>query len=208
MPKIQDQLNLLHEQEFTSLLRDAPSDVVWARVHSCVGPTTRAWLLARLSTFSFRLFFAHLFITLHICFNIPHPIVVYFSKCQCCHTIDDLDIHLLCYPCENEPIATHDMLRDTIVTIASKSGVLSPHTKMSGYCNHQRQFSNPSEHYHCWFNSYKFGAICFNNNACNDSCLSRQNMILHIVNVTTIVKTWKKKLNFWHFKTPLFIYLL
>jgi hypothetical protein len=54
------------------------------------------------------------------------------------------------------------------------------HTKMNGYCHHYRQFLNLSELCHCWSNLNKFDVVCFNdNNACNNSCRSRQGTILH-----------------------------
>jgi hypothetical protein len=36
--------------------------------------------------------------------------------------MDDLGIHLLCCSCENEHIIAHDTFRNTVVTIALKSG--------------------------------------------------------------------------------------
>jgi hypothetical protein len=39
-------MDQLHKHEFTSLLVDVPSDVVRARLHSCVGLASRAWLLS------------------------------------------------------------------------------------------------------------------------------------------------------------------
>jgi predicted PurR-regulated permease PerM len=36
--------------------------------------------------------------------------------------MDDLGVHLLRCPCKNERIIAHDMLQNTIVAIASKSG--------------------------------------------------------------------------------------
>jgi hypothetical protein len=58
-----------------------------------------------------------------------------------------------------------------------------PHRKTNGYCHHQRQILNPNRRCHCQSNSYRFGVACFNNdNACNNSCCSRQGMILHRVN--------------------------
>ncbi len=65
----------------------------------------------------------------------------------------------------------------------TKRGFLAfplPHMKMNGYCHHQKQFSYPCRCFHCQFNSYRFGATCFDNdNACNDSCRSKQGPILH-----------------------------
>jgi len=45
---------------------------VWACLHSCVGSTTRAWLLVCPNTPSFRLSSTHFFTTLHIRFSIYH----------------------------------------------------------------------------------------------------------------------------------------
>jgi hypothetical protein len=58
------------------------------------------------------------------------------------------------------------------------------HTKMNGYCHHQIQFLNSSEHYHCQSDSYKFGVVCFDDdNTCNDNCRSKQGTILHIMSI-------------------------
>ncbi len=51
-----------------------------------------------------------------------YPTVAHFSRCECGHTINELGIHLLCCLYGSEHITTHDTLRDTIVTITSKSG--------------------------------------------------------------------------------------
>jgi hypothetical protein len=48
--------------------------------------------------------------------------VVHLSWCECDHTIDDFDTHLLWCPCGSECTTTHDTLQDTIVIIALKSG--------------------------------------------------------------------------------------
>jgi hypothetical protein len=54
---------------------------------------------------------------------------------------------------------------------------------MSGYCHHQRQFSNPCGCNHYWSNSSRLGVTCFDDdNTCNDSCHSRQSIILHKTN--------------------------
>jgi hypothetical protein len=49
--------------------------------------------------------------------------IVHLSQCQCGHTIDDLGIDLWRCPCESEHIVAHDMLQNTITTIALESGV-------------------------------------------------------------------------------------
>jgi hypothetical protein len=102
-------MDQLHEQKFTSLLTDDPSNVMRTCLRSCVGPTTRAWLLTCPNTFSFHLSSTHFLKTLHICVNIPHPIVLHFSQCQRGHTINNLGIHLLHCLCRNEHNVTHDM---------------------------------------------------------------------------------------------------
>jgi hypothetical protein len=56
------------------------------------------------------------------CFDLPHPIVEYFSCYQCGHIIDDLGIHFLKCLCGNECIVTQDNLWDTIVTVALENG--------------------------------------------------------------------------------------
>jgi hypothetical protein len=122
-PQMQSSLmDQLHEHEFISLVIDVFLDFVRARLHSCAGPTTGAWLLACLSTPSLCLSSTHFLTTLCICLNISHLIAPHLSQCQCCHTINDLGIHLLCCSCENDCTTTHDTLQNTIATIASKSG--------------------------------------------------------------------------------------
>ncbi len=65
-----------------------------------------------------------------------------------------------------------------------------PHMKTSGYCHHQRQLLNLGKHCHYWFNSYGFGATCFNNgSACNDICHSKQRMIRNCWTLANIVIT-------------------
>lgn len=72
-------MDQLHEHEFTSLLIDVPLDVMWAHLHSCASPTSRAWLLACFNTFSFCLSFVHFFIALHVRLGISHPTILHFS---------------------------------------------------------------------------------------------------------------------------------
>jgi hypothetical protein len=48
--------------------------------------------------------------------------VAHLSSCQCGHIINDLGIHLLHCPCENEHIAAHDTLRNTIAVIVLENG--------------------------------------------------------------------------------------
>jgi hypothetical protein len=94
---------------------------VRAHLHFYVGPTSGAWLLVHPNTLSFRWSSTHFLITLCIRFDIPHPIVPYFSWFQCGHTIDDLGIHLLHCMCENGRITTHDILQDTVAIITLES---------------------------------------------------------------------------------------
>lgn len=55
-----------------------------------------------------------------------------------------------------------------------------PYIKMNGYCHHQIRASNLSKCCYYQFDSYKFGAMSFNDNsACSNSCCSKQNTILH-----------------------------
>jgi hypothetical protein len=74
-------MDQLHEQEFTPLLAGPPLNVVRTHLHYYVGLTIGAWLLARFSTPSFRLSFAHFLIALHIHLNILHPIILHISRC-------------------------------------------------------------------------------------------------------------------------------
>ncbi len=109
-------------KKFTFLLVDVHSDVMQTHFCSCVGLVVRVWLLVHLSTLSFSFSFVHVLTTLHILLSIPHPIIAHLSQCQCGHTINDLGIDLLHCPCGNESIVAHDMLWNTITTIALKSG--------------------------------------------------------------------------------------
>ncbi len=95
---------------------------MWARFHSYVGLVTWVWLLTHFNTLSFCLSSPHFFITFRIHLNITHPTILHLSRCRCGHTIDDLNIHLLYYLCNNERIATHDTFQDTIVIIMLKNG--------------------------------------------------------------------------------------
>jgi len=72
-------MDQLHEQEFTSLIVDVPTDVVRACLCFCANLAVGAWLLAHLSTPSFRLSSAHFLTTLCIFLGIPHPIVSHLS---------------------------------------------------------------------------------------------------------------------------------
>jgi len=63
-----------------------------------------------------------IFITLCTHLSLSHLIVAHLSRCRCDHTIDNLSIHLLQCPCENECIATHYTLWDTITTIVLENG--------------------------------------------------------------------------------------
>lgn len=54
----------------------------------------------------------------------------------------------------------------------------------SGYCHYQIQFLNFYGHCYCQFDLYKFDVMCFiNDSTCNNnSCHSKQDMILHRAN--------------------------
>jgi hypothetical protein len=95
-------MDQLHKQKFTSLLVDFPLDVVRAHFRSCASPVAGAWLLAHMSTPSFRLPFAQFLITFCICFGMPHPIVPHLSQCHCGHMIDDLPLKTRHDPTQNE----------------------------------------------------------------------------------------------------------
>jgi hypothetical protein len=111
----------LHEQEFTSLQIDVLLNVVWTHLHSNIGPTIGAWLLVFPSTPSFHLSCTHFFTTLYIHLSIPYPTIPHVLQCQCGHTIDDLNIHLLRFLCGNEHIIAHDTFWHIVATITSES---------------------------------------------------------------------------------------
>jgi hypothetical protein len=95
--------------------------------------------------------------------------------------------------CGSECTVTNATLRSTIVTIALGSELHIergfspfplPHTKTNEYYHHQSLFSYLCGCYQYWFDSFRFGVACFNDdNACNDNCHSRQDTILHRTNV-------------------------
>jgi hypothetical protein len=116
-------MDQLHEQKFIFLLTNVLSNVMQACHRSCASQTTMTWLLAHPNTISFRLSFAHFFITFCLRLSIPHPRVPYLSRCQCGHTINDLGIHLLCCPCGREHTVTRDMLQNTIAAITLEKGI-------------------------------------------------------------------------------------
>jgi len=88
----------------------------------CAGPRVGAWLLTYPITPTFHLSLVHVLTTLHIQLGLPHPIVAYLSRCQCGHTIDDLNTHLLECPYRSECTIAHDTFRDIVITIVLESG--------------------------------------------------------------------------------------
>jgi hypothetical protein len=89
---------------------------------SCAGPRASTWLLTCPTTPTFYLFSTHFLTTLNTCFGLSHPIVIYFLRHQCGHTIDDLSTHLFQCLCENEHITTHNTLWNTIVIVVLENG--------------------------------------------------------------------------------------
>jgi hypothetical protein len=62
-----------------------------------------------------------------------------------------------------------------------------PYMEMNRYCHHQRWFLDLGECCHRWFNLYRFGVACFDDdNTWNNSCCSKQGTILHRV----ITRKW------------------
>jgi len=108
--------------KFVSLLVDTPLDIMQPCLHSCAGLGVDIWLLTHLTTPAFRLSSTHFLTTVHICFDLPHLIVAHLSWCQCGHTIDNLNTHLLQCIYGNERIIAHDTLRDIVVAIPLESG--------------------------------------------------------------------------------------
>ncbi len=193
---------------FTSLLANALSNVVRACLCSCVSPTTRTWLFVRPNTFSFRLSSTHFLITLRIHLGIPHPMVAHLSWCQCGCTIDDLGIYLLHCPCKSEHITTHDnfviITLDNGTQIQKEVSHLFPHhTWKQMDIVITRWFLDLGRCCHYKFDSYKFGAMCFNNdNTCSNSCDSKQSTILHRAN------TWRWFHSPWHRHMVVSIFIL
>jgi len=84
------------------------------------------------------------------------------------------------------------------------SPFLLSYAEMSEYCHHQRWFSNLGKHRHCQFDSYRFGATCFDDdNTCNNDCCLKQNTILHRANAKRWFhypchrKLWLSMFSFW-----------
>jgi hypothetical protein len=93
-----------------------------ARLCSCASLGVGTWLLTCPTTLTFYLSSTHFLTTLSTCFDLSHPTFTHFSQCQCGHTIDDLNTHLLWCPCEREHTTTHDTLWDIVVTIVLENG--------------------------------------------------------------------------------------
>ncbi len=89
---------------------------------SCVGSKASTWLLTRPTTPTFRLSSIHSLTTLPTRLGFPCPIVMNISHCQCGHTIDYLDTHLLWCPSRNECTTAHNTFHNVITAIALKSG--------------------------------------------------------------------------------------
>jgi len=164
---------------------------VWACCCFCVGLAVGVWLLAHLNTPLFSLSSTHFLRTFRIRLDITHPIITHFSWCQCDHTIYNLGIHLLHCLCKNECTTTHDTFQDTVVTIALKLKLMHRERFFIFFLvTHKDKWiiSSPKIVFEsggrckCWSN--RFGAMCFDdNNTCNDSCRSRQGIILHRTNI-------------------------
>jgi hypothetical protein len=182
-------MDQLHEQEFISLLVNAPSNVGQTCFHSCASPTTGAWLLTRLSTLSF-----HLSSTFS--YNIPYVFQYTTSYSSISFMMQMWSYHWwFGYPFTTSPVREwthynpwytlkyHCNYRIEKWSSHTKKGFSpfpSPHMKTSGYHHHQRQLLNPSKHCHWQSNSYRFSTMDFNNdNICNDDGRSRQGTILH-----------------------------
>lgn len=75
-------MDCLHEQEFVTLLVNAPSDVMRTHFQSCVGPTTSVQLLTCITTFTFCLSLVHFHMMLCTYFRLSHLIVTHLSCCQ------------------------------------------------------------------------------------------------------------------------------
>jgi hypothetical protein len=126
---------------------------MWAHLHSCASLVGGTSSLVCFSTLLFRLSFAHLLITLCICFNIPHPTIPHLSHCHCGHTIH----WWFGYPLGTFPIwewlhyspwydfkyrCNHYVGEWSSRTKRRFPPFPPPYTKTNGYCYHQRWFSN------------------------------------------------------------------
>jgi hypothetical protein len=67
----------LYEQEFTSILVDIFSNIMWTHFCFYVDPRASAWLLTRLITPTFHLSLAHFLIALYTHLGLSHPIVAH-----------------------------------------------------------------------------------------------------------------------------------
>jgi len=78
-------------------------------LHMCGSKGRHLVINSSYHTIFFCLSLVHVFTTLRTRLDLPHPTVAHLSRCQCGHTIDDLNTHLLWCPCGNEH-TTHDTL--------------------------------------------------------------------------------------------------
>lgn len=118
--------------------------------------------------------------------SLSHLIIVHLSHCQCEYTIDDLGIHLLLCPCGNEWTTTHNMIQDTIVTIALEGEALVQkgfpllHLTPNQYSYHERQLLDLNECCHNRSDSPRHGIMhIIHDNTCNNNYCLKQDTIIH-----------------------------
>jgi hypothetical protein len=146
---------------------------------------SRIWLLTCFNTFSFCLSSTH-FLYLHLIFislyhilslHIFHNISVVISLMILVsnYYVAHVKVSTL-KPMISFKILLQLLCRKVELMYKERLSTFSPpYTKMNEYCDHWKQFSNLGGHCHCWSDSYRFGATCFDNDiTCNNSCHSRQ----------------------------------
>lgn len=85
------------------------------------------------------------------------------------------------------------LVTSTLAKLQHFDNVHQSSKTVSGYCHHQRQFSDIDGYCHCWFDLYRFGAACFDDdNTCNNpwrffSGLSHLVTVLHLFHTYPLV---------------------
>jgi len=111
-------LGVLHHHTFSSMLSDGKSQAHCVQILSCSRLEASVWFITQLIFSTFWLFSLIFSKTLRTWLGLPHPSIANILQCVCTHPIDLMGIHFLCYVHGKECIGTHDVIRDTFVTIA------------------------------------------------------------------------------------------
>ncbi len=116
-------MDIHHDTSFRSILEDdSISSTSRIRICSCLGKGIGLWLISKLSIHSFHI--AHFTFTSSLCFHLDliQPSTSNFFTCERGHVFDTLGTHLTCCLFGNRWIATHDVIRNIMYTLAQKNG--------------------------------------------------------------------------------------